>query len=61
VNLAFFSGNEIFFKDRWEPSIDGKIRLTTLVCYKETEANAVIDPRIPYLDGLLGDGRFSHR
>src|SRR6266478_2578252 len=23
VNLAFFSGNEIFWKTRWEPSIDG--------------------------------------
>ena len=23
MNLAFFSGNEIFWKTRWEPSIDG--------------------------------------
>ena len=23
VNLAFFSGNEVFWKTRWEPSIDG--------------------------------------
>ena len=23
VNLAFFSGNEMFWKTRWEPSIDG--------------------------------------
>ena len=24
VNLAFFSGNEIFWKTRWEPSIEGQ-------------------------------------
>ena len=37
VNLAFFSGNEIFWKTRWEPSIDGSnTSYRTLVCYKET-------------------------
>ena len=46
VNLAFFSGNEIFWKTRWEPSIDGtNTAYRTLVSYKETHANAVIDPR----------------
>ena len=25
VNLAFFSGNEVFWKTRWEPSIDGTV------------------------------------
>ncbi len=38
VNLAFFSGNEVFWKTRWE---DGH---RTLVSYKETHANAKIDP-----------------
>ena len=39
VNLAFFSGNEIFWKTRWEPSIDGtNTSYRTLVCYKETAA-----------------------
>ena len=28
VNLAFFSGNEVFWKTRWENSIDGPARLT---------------------------------
>jgi len=23
VNLAFFSGNEVYWKTRWEPSVDG--------------------------------------
>ncbi len=61
VNLAFFSGNELFFKTRWEPSIDGtNTPYRTLVCYKETEANAVIDPRDPPTwTGYWRDGRFS--
>jgi hypothetical protein len=37
VNLAFFSGNEVFWKTRWEPSIDGSNTPNrTLVTYKET-------------------------
>ena len=37
VHLAFFSGNEIFWKTRWETSIDGSgTPNRTLVCYKET-------------------------
>jgi len=37
VNLAFFSGNEVFWKTRWENSIDGSNTANrTLVCYKET-------------------------
>ncbi len=45
VNLAFFSGNEIFWKTRWETSIDGSgTAHRTLVSYKETHANAKIDP-----------------
>src|SRR3984957_12597625 len=48
VSLAFFSGNEIFWKTRWEPSVDGtNTPYRTLVCYKETLANAVIDPADP--------------
>ena len=45
VNLAFFSGNESFWKTRWENSIDGSgADHRTLVSYKETHANAKIDP-----------------
>ena len=37
VHLAFFSGNEVFWKTRWESSIDGSgTDYRTLVCYKET-------------------------
>ena len=36
TNLAFFSGNEVYWKIRWEPSIDGSATpRRTLVCYKE--------------------------
>src|SRR5207344_904132 len=35
-NLAFFSGNEIYWKTRWENSVDGSSTpFRTLVCYKE--------------------------
>jgi hypothetical protein len=61
VNLAFFSGNEIFWKTRWESSIDGtNTPYRTLVCYKETLANAVIDPADPPTwTGMWRDARFS--
>lgn len=48
VNLAFFSGNEMFWKVRWENSIDGtNTPYRTMVCYKETLAFAKIDPNDP--------------
>jgi hypothetical protein len=48
VDLGFFSGNEVFWKTRWENSIDGSgTPYRTLVCYKETHANAMIDPQDP--------------
>ena len=48
VNMAFFSGNEIFWKTRWENSIDGtNTSYRTMVVYKETLAFAKIDPADP--------------
>src|SRR5215471_19077075 len=48
VNLAFFSGNESFWKVRWENSIDGSnTPYRTLVSYKETKATTPIDPQDP--------------
>jgi hypothetical protein len=45
VNLAFFSGNEVFWKTRWQNSIDSSnTPYRTLVSYKETHANTPIDP-----------------
>jgi hypothetical protein len=55
VNMGFFSGNEVFWKTRWENSIDGtNTPYRTLVCYKETlgpnsvpTATAAVDPLDP--------------
>ena len=59
VHLAFFSGNEVFWKTRWESSIDGSgTPYRTLVCYKETHANAKIDPTSTWT-GTWRDPRFS--
>ncbi|MGA6946420.1 MAG: N,N-dimethylformamidase beta subunit family domain-containing protein, partial [Solirubrobacterales bacterium] len=65
VNLAFFSGNESFWKTRWEPSTasGSTIDWRTLVSYKETHANAKIDPGPPgdpnVWTGTWRDPRFS--
>jgi hypothetical protein len=59
VNLAFFSGNEMFWKTRWEPSIDSSATAyRTLVSYKETHANDKIDPTSTWT-GTWRDARFS--
>ncbi|TFD50610.1 DUF4082 domain-containing protein [Cryobacterium frigoriphilum] len=59
VNLAFFSGNEVFWKTRWENSIDGSgTAFRTLVSYKETQANSRIDPTGIWT-GTWRDPRFS--
>jgi methionine-rich copper-binding protein CopC len=59
VHLAFFSGNEVYWKTRWENAIspDGT-PLRTMVAYKETKANAKIDPS-PLWTGTWRDPRFS--
>jgi hypothetical protein len=45
VNLAFLSGNEVYWETRWEASIDGSgTPYKTLVSYKETWSNADTDP-----------------
>ncbi len=61
VNLAFFSGNEMFWKTRWEPSIDGTSTAgRTLVSYKETHFDAQVDPAGPSVwTGTWRDTRFS--
>jgi hypothetical protein len=63
VNLAFFSGDEVSWKTRWEPSMDGaNTPYRTLVCYKERDTGA-IDPldsgSSPIWTGRWRDPRFS--
>ncbi len=52
VNLAFFSGNEMFWKTRWEDAN------RTMVSYKETHADESIDPTAQWT-GTWQDPRFS--
>jgi hypothetical protein len=61
VNLAFFSGNESFWKTRWESSSDGlSTPGRTLVSYKETHFSARTDPQDPPIwTGTWRDPRFS--
>jgi hypothetical protein len=57
VHLAFFAGNDVYWKTRWEPSIDtSRAPYRTLVCYKE--GNKKIDPS-PIWTGLWRDARLS--
>jgi hypothetical protein len=59
VHLGFFSGNEMFWKTRWEASIDGSnTPYRTLVCYKETYTGTKIDPT-PSWTGTWRDPRLS--
>lgn len=59
VNLAFFSGNEVYWRTRWESSQDGSSTpYRTLVCYKETWADASIDPSSEWT-GTFRDPRFT--
>lgn len=58
VNLAFFSGNEVYWKTRWEESIDPSgTPFRTLVTYKETQDDAKIDPLADVWTGTFADGR----
>jgi hypothetical protein len=61
VHLAFFSGNEVYWKTRWENSIDGSnTAYRTLVCYKEGSVGELVcgskcDPTTEWT-GLWRDG-----
>jgi hypothetical protein len=48
VNLAFFSGNEVFWRTRFEPSIDTSHTANrTLVCYKMTKLQFPVPNGVP--------------
>jgi hypothetical protein len=58
LNLLFMSGNEVYWKTRWEPWPSANPR--TLACYKETRHNAPLDPSDPSMwTGTWRDPRFS--
>ncbi|MFV0429702.1 MAG: DUF4082 domain-containing protein [Arachnia sp.] len=59
THLIFMTGNEYFWRVRFEPSIDGDATADrTLVCYKETLAGAKIDPTSQWT-GTWRDPRFT--
>ncbi len=60
VNLQFLSGNEIYWHTRYEASTveSGSNNYRTLVSYKETWANAKIDPSTTWT-GTWRDPRFA--
>jgi len=60
VNLMFLSGNDVFWKTRWETSVDGSgTPYRTLVTYKSTHDNAATDPAAGLWTGTWRDPRFS--
>ncbi len=60
VNMAFFTGNEVFWKTRYESSIAGpSTALRTLVSYKDSHFDAPVDPLAPAVTtGTWRDSRF---
>ena len=59
VNLQFLSGNEVYWKTRYEPSAaPGNAPYRTLVSYKETWDNAKTDPSSEWT-GTWRDPRFA--
>ena len=58
VNLQFLSGNEMYWRTRYEPSTTDGGAHRTLVSYKETWANTKIDPA-PEWTGTWRDPRFA--
>ena len=62
IHLAFFSSNEVYWKTRWEASIDGtNTSYRTLVCYKEGTLGENVcggkcDPLTNVWTGLWRDG-----
>jgi VCBS repeat-containing protein len=59
VNLMFWSGNEMYWRTRWGNSISSDATAyRTLISYKETWANASIDPTDQWT-GTFRDPRFS--
>jgi hypothetical protein len=59
VDLAFFAGNEMYWRTRWEPSVAGpSTGHRTLVSYKETWSYDKIDPSSEWT-GTWRDPRYA--
>lgn len=58
VNLQFLTGNEVYWRTRYEPSTTTNTDYRTLVTYKETWANGKIDPAAQWT-GTWRDPRYA--
>ncbi|MDJ0314513.1 DUF4082 domain-containing protein [Arthrobacter sp. H35-D1] len=58
VNLQFLSGNDDYWRTRYEPSTTDNTDYRTITSYKETWSNAKIDPS-PEWTGTWRDPRFA--
>ncbi len=59
VNLQFLSGNEVYWRTRYEPSLDAsRTAYRTLVTYKETWDRTQVDPS-PEWTGTWRDPRYA--
>lgn len=58
VNLQFLTGNEVYWRTRYEPSTTDEKDYRTLVSYKETWANTKLDPSDEWT-GTWRDPRFA--
>lgn len=59
VNMQFLTGNEGYWRTRYEPSVDAsKTDYRTLVSYKETWSNTKLDPHTEWT-GTWRDPRFA--
>jgi hypothetical protein len=59
VNMMFWSGNEIYWQTRFAPSIDATADPNrTMITYKDTHANALIDPTGTATSAFM-DARFA--
>ncbi|MDJ0317145.1 DUF4082 domain-containing protein [Arthrobacter antibioticus] len=58
VNLQFLSGNDDYWRTRYEPSATDNTSYRTITSYKETWSNAKIDPA-PEWTGTWRDPRFA--
>ena len=56
MHLAFLSGNEVYWRTRWEAAADGSAH-RTLVIYKETQHISKLDPMEGEWTGTWRDGR----
>merc|ERR1740121_2543399 len=56
VHLCFWSGNEMYWKVRWEASLTGE-PTRTMVVYEESQESSKIDPQPDVWTGTFRDGR----